>query len=304
MKTIHPTFFKTFLKQFIQMKIHFFTLVLLVLANISTAQNPVPNPSFENWTDGNPDQWFVINLPGIGVPVTEVSPGRSGGKALKSEVVEAFGNPLLTPVQSHADENLNGFPVEQNFTNLRLHYKFSPVGGDDLKVAVFMLDENGVYISGDEVIISEAAANFTELNIPIVYDFPGAAKRCVVSMVIEDIGLEGEDVGSYFIVDDVELNNGEETPTWEESPQIAEVRIFPNPCAATLNITLSAEVGGHYSVGIFDLQGREVQRVLDGEMHNGVYDLQADLSNLPSGTYVCKVSSQAAFSSKQLIINR
>jgi hypothetical protein len=286
------------------MKINLFTLVFFLFANIlATAQNPVPNPGFENWTDGNPDHWFVINLPGIGVPVTEVTPGRTGGKALKSEVVEVFGNPLLSPLQSHTDENLNGFPVEQNYTNLRLYYQFSPMGSDDLKVAILMFDENAFPLSGDEVVISEAASNFTELNIPIVYDFSGEAARCIISMVIEDVSLEGEDIGSYFIVDDVELNNGGATPSREEVPNLADVRVFPNPCTATANITLTVEDGGHYLVGIFDLQGREVVRVLDEDMHNGIYELKADFHHLQAGNYVCKVASPTGISCERFIIN-
>jgi Secretion system C-terminal sorting domain len=286
------------------MKTILFTLAFFLFANLlATAQNPVPNPGFENWTGGNPNHWFIINLPGIGVPVTEVTPGRTGGKALKSEVVEVFGNPLLSPLQSHADENLNGFPVEQNYTNLRLYYQFNPMGGDDLKVAILVFDENGFPLSGDEVVISEAAANFTELNIPIVYDFPGEAARCLVSMVIEDVSLEGEDIGSYFIVDDVELNNGGATPTSEESPYLPNVRVYPNPCTATANITLTVEDGGHYSVGIFDLQGREVVRVLDEDMHGGIYELKADLHHLQGGTYIFKVASPAGISCEKLIIN-
>lgn len=288
------------------MKTHLFTLVLLVLANISTAQNPVPNSSFENWTDGNPNQWFTINIPGLFEMTTPESPGHAGSKAAKCEVLSVATGVVVPVLQSHADENMDGFPVDQAYTNLRLHYKFHPEGGDLFKLAVFMFSENGTTVGFKEVAIAEAAENFTELNLSIDYNgLPGDPVRCLVSMVVAPGEFpDVETPGSYFIVDDVELNNGEETPTWEESPQFAEVRIFPNPCAATLNITLSAEVGGHYSVGIFDQQGREVQRVLDEELYNGVYDLQADLSYLPSGTYVCKVSSQAGFSSKQLIINR
>jgi hypothetical protein len=283
-----------------------FLFISLIISVFAQAQNPMPNPGFENWTDGNPDQWFTINIPGLFLTTTPASPGHSGSKAAKCEVLSMATGVVVPILQSHVDENMNGFPIDRAYSNLQLHYKFHPEGEDVFKVAVFMLSENGTAVGFKEVAIATAAENFTELNLPIEYNgMPGDPVRCLVSMVIAPGEFpDMETPGSYFIVDDVELNDGGSTPVEEEKPQLTDVRIFPNPCAATVNITLSVETGGHYSLGIFDLQGREVLLVLDEEMHGGVYDLQADLSNLPSGTYVCKVASSAASNSKLLTIKR
>jgi Secretion system C-terminal sorting domain len=267
-----------------------FILVAWFFIASAQAQNPVPNPSFENWTDGNPDLWYVINIPSLAIPITEVSPGHTGNKALKSEVIDFLGNPLFSPVQSHVDEHLNGFPVSQNYSNLRLFYKFHPVGGDDLKIAVFMLDENGISIGFQEHIISEPAENFTEINIPIPYEFSGEVERCLISMVIEDLGLEGEDIGSYFIVDDVELNNGA-TPTQEELPNFEVSHVFPNPCSSSLNINIFMTETDHVTVGIYDMNGNKLMELMNGEMHDGNYTLQADMSGFPAGTYLCRLAT-------------
>ena len=44
-------------------KIFNILLAILCLTMTAVAQNPIPNPGFENWTEGQPDGWLTYNSP-------------------------------------------------------------------------------------------------------------------------------------------------------------------------------------------------------------------------------------------------
>ena len=58
------------------------TLTLLCAA-LAWGQNPIPNAGFENWTNGNPDQWFTTNISAPGT-ITQSSDAHSGNWAAQS----------------------------------------------------------------------------------------------------------------------------------------------------------------------------------------------------------------------------
>lgn len=47
----------------------------------------IPNAGFENWTGGEPDNWFTNNLAGVLTLATQSNDARSGSSALKLEMV-------------------------------------------------------------------------------------------------------------------------------------------------------------------------------------------------------------------------
>ncbi|MGA9115719.1 MAG: S41 family peptidase [Bacteroidota bacterium] len=60
---------------------------------------------------------------------------------------------------------------------------------------------------------------------------------------------------------------------------------YPNPCNMSTRIPFSIPVSGYTSLRVYDGLGREVARVLDGELEAGDHDLPLDASRLASGVY-------------------
>lgn len=82
-----------------------------------------------------------------------------------------------------------------------------------------------------------------------------------------------------------------------------KVKIFPNPAAekATLMLDLPADIS--LSIRIFDLTGRDLMTVFEGEMEKGVHQLMLDLSGIGDGMYFCRLSDSEGQTCKSFIIN-
>lgn len=186
-------------------------LSILLFCTSGYAQNPVPNPSLEQWTGHQPNDWFTSNLPdNAGDNVLPSQPGFSGDFALKGTVIEAPGAPgmvLLPLLESNTSDF--GFPVSKTYAYLSLFYRFQPAHpADKLVVSVGVQDDQGSVIGGGFREITAAADSFTLLNLPLSYA-PGRPYRAVISVTIDTNNPEGmPSIGSSFEVDDISLNQG------------------------------------------------------------------------------------------------
>ena len=154
----------------------------------------IPNADFEDWTGGEPDGWLTNNVQGILTPVTESTDPFSGFYAIQGTVV-SFSVVTIVPVF------LTHFPETQRPTLLSGHYKFAPVGGDTMVIAI-ALEKNNVGIGGGRLIITATAGSYTLFQVPITYIDPAAPDTCAIDFSIG--GAEGgAHVGSTMIVDDL-----------------------------------------------------------------------------------------------------
>lgn len=85
--------------------------------------------------------------------------------------------------------------------------------------------------------------------------------------------------------------------------------VVPCPASVSLAVTFSTPSTGTVAVEAFDLAGRMVSRVFEGELAAGVHEIQWNLSAddgtpLPSGIYRLRVSSGGAGASTQAVIVR
>ena len=96
------------------MKNYFFCLQLLYfLLLVPLTFSQIPNHSFENWTNGNPDNWMTNNITGYVEPVTQSNDAHSGNYSVKMEMMIAMSS-LLQPVITVGEYGL-GFPVSQRY---------------------------------------------------------------------------------------------------------------------------------------------------------------------------------------------
>ena len=78
----------------------------------------------------------------------------------------------------------------------------------------------------------------------------------------------------------------------------------PNPTANSIEIDYKLIEHGLTSIIIYDLLGREVLRLLDGDQRPGTYSMSADLSGLPAGSYIYSLRTPTIVKSLHLQIAR
>jgi uncharacterized lipoprotein YddW (UPF0748 family) len=66
---------------------------------------------------------------------------------------------------------------------------------------------------------------------------------------------------------------------------------YPNPFNPVTNIQFSLPAAGYVTLRVFDLLGREVAQLVNGELKPGTYTVRFDASALTSGTYVYVLTS-------------
>ena len=66
---------------------------------------------------------------------------------------------------------------------------------------------------------------------------------------------------------------------------------FPNPFNPSTKISYSLPVDGFVTLKVYDVLGREVSSLVNGNEKAGQYEISFDGSRLASGVYICKMNS-------------
>jgi hypothetical protein len=186
------------------MKYLFLLFIITILSVVSLFAQVVPNGGFENWTNGNPDNWYADNIPAFVAPVTQSSIAHSGSSSVKGTVT-SYSGVVLEPI-IQAGTTGNGFPITQRFKTVTGYYQFSPVQGDILGLN-FILYKNGSAIATAVAIISVSASSWTQFNIDFTYITNEIPDNCILQFLIDGPNRGDYHVGSYFLLDDINLSD-------------------------------------------------------------------------------------------------
>src|SRR5438067_10554767 len=104
-------------------------LLLPALALSFNLLSQIPNSGFENWTNGEPDQWSTTNAPGTSTNVTKVSTAHSGLAAVKLEPFIAGGQ-TVSPVLAYPNNTAGAVPYVGRPLSFSGWYMSNLVGGD------------------------------------------------------------------------------------------------------------------------------------------------------------------------------
>jgi hypothetical protein len=77
---------------------------------------------------------------------------------------------------------------------------------------------------------------------------------------------------------------------------------YPNPFNPTTLIRFSVPDRNRYSLKVFDVLGREIVRLLDGELTAGVHEIQFNASKFSSGIYFYQLQSKSAVLTRKLVL--
>jgi len=80
----------------------------------------------------------------------------------------------------------------------------------------------------------------------------------------------------------------------ENSPeQDAVLQIFPNPASGQSVVHIAISTKGQFRLNVLDINGREVDNLLDGNMNPGLYNVEMDAGRYPAGMYFVVLSGPA-----------
>ena len=103
----------------------------------------------------------------------------------------------------------------------------------------------------------------------------------------------------YYQYDESSLNVQE----WLSSANAWEVVIFPNPTSTTLNVRYNLPKEDELTIALFDMQGKLILQKKLGKQVSGEHKETLDLTSMPQGTYVCRISGQQNTINKTVIKN-
>ncbi len=90
--------------------------------------------------------------------------------------------------------------------------------------------------------------------------------------------------------------------TSHESKTFSLFQNYPNPFNPTTTISYQLPQAAHVTVAIYDVQGRLVETLVDGEKAAGRYSVQWHAENVPSGVYFYRIQAGRFTATKKLLL--
>jgi hypothetical protein len=79
---------------------------------------------------------------------------------------------------------------------------------------------------------------------------------------------------------------------------------YPNPFNPVTTIHFQLPAASHVRLAVYDLLGREVGILVDGDQPEGWYAVPFDASHLPSGVYICRMSAGGYESAVRMMLEK
>jgi hypothetical protein len=266
-------------------RIILFISICLVLVSVSSAQ--IPNAGFENWSiAGAPTSWTTLNAPPLAVPITQSSDAHSGSSSMQGTVVSYLGGVPYPPLA------WCGFPLSTASAALNGWYKFSPVGGDSIQIFVVFF-KSGTPVASGELMLWKSASSYTQFSVPISQS-PAPDSAWIEILISSSSGTAH--IGSKFNIDD--LSFGPATTGVQESnpanPGVfALSQNYPNPFNPSTIISYRLPIEGMVQLEVYDIMGRTLATLVNGEKPAGQYTATFDGSKFTSGIYFYRLNVMA-----------
>ncbi len=103
----------------------------------------------------------------------------------------------------------------------------------------------------------------------------------------------------YSLTTDNSITQREEMPTG-----IAVHQNAPNPFSGETTITFELTQAGAVTLAVYDMLGREVAVLVDDVLPSATFDATFDASNLPTGTYVYRLTTEAGSATGSMTVLR
>lgn len=270
--------------------------LLGISAGLIRAQNPIPNPGFENWSAGNPVGWTTTNILTV-TPISQNNQSHSGTSAAKLEVVSVF-SVAITPVLT-----CNSVSINQNYQTFSYYYKANLSGGDKfLTYAMLTANGNAHGAAVDSLSASNNSNVYVQRNVQVLYVPPASqtADMLTITCFIAGPNSGTPAIGSNVTIDDLSLTGGgTATGLIEHQEMLTELgSAMPNPATSICLVPFSLKEAAKVEMELYSADGKKVRRILDEKLNAGKYKAECEVADLPPGLYLCRfrVNDQVHYS--------
>lgn len=282
--------------------------MLLFVTGALLAQNPVPNPGFETWSNGtDPDNWSTSNAPGFVTNVTQSSNAHSGASAVRGEVVNFSGVPFPPSITAGSSPGVP-FPVSQAYERVTGFYQLGlavPGSGEALSVSASLLDAGFAVVASGQDFYSTETTTYQPFSIDLDYGTGNGNDPAYATIVIL-IGSSGAiNVGTYFLVDDLALEASTGIVATGDPALVGRFHLaqnYPNPFNPSTTFQFTLPKAADVRLTVYNQLGQEVARVVEQYLAAGEYHADWTTENLPSGVYYYRLDAGEYHASKKLIL--
>lgn len=113
---------------------------------------------------------------------------------------------------------------------------------------------------------------------------------------------EGSGTGLDFATIKYGQTVGIQNINTEEPSEFSLGQNYPNPFNPVTNITFSLPNSANIKLTVFDIAGREIAQLVNGQLNAGTYNVDFDASHLASGTYFYKLETAGFTDIKKMIL--
>lgn len=258
----------------------------------------VPNGDFEDWTVFGLSDWTTNNTYGEAF-ITKSPISYSGAAAIIGQTI-AYTDTVLCPKLKLL------VPTQEVPGALDGYFRFLPDGNDRFLVSVKAYKNSEVVAEGmfsDSGLVDSYKAFRANIS-PVA----GKSDSLTDSLTIEVTLLPGDSAkfhgGTAFFVDDFSFGKFTAvSPRQQNVP--SEFRLFqnyPNPFNPTTTILYDVPKKSHVTLLVYDVLGRKVATLVDGERSGGEYRVTFNGSRLASGVYFYRLKAGNYASVKKLLL--
>ncbi len=115
-----------------------------------------------------------------------------------------------------------------------------------------------------------------------------------------DVGVLGEITSVNFT--EVTGEVGTSTETGDLPERFTLEQNYPNPFNPATTISFEMREAGHVSIKVYDALGREVATLVDGTRTAGSHSVSFEAADLPSGTYIYRMSAGGVEKSQMMTL--
>ncbi len=268
------------------------------------AQTTIPNSSFENWINGNPEYWDTSNKNILGTIFHGVledtnSPQHGNAAARVSTTIKVVGTyPVILPGILTLGEiqidiinqtgNINaGIPFNGRPFELKGYYKYNPSAGDScfLGIAFTKWDGNQNDTIAEELFFqSSKVQNWTEFIIPIDYNSTDNPDSMNIMIASSDITNFLAVLGSTLWIDNLSLDYGGVSVI--DLAMNKYFSVYPDESRENLIISLNFEETKMTNISLFSIEGKELYRTTKSIEKSKE---SINVVSLPTGIYVVDV---------------
>ncbi len=269
-----------------------FTIILLLVKTIAAQ---IPNGSFEEWTNGNPESWQTTNIPIVPPSILLDSDSYSGSLSVKGIVVSDVNNHPFQPYLGIYGAGAQGFPVTMTYDHFTGWFKSFLLPGDRFRAYIRLFNSNQETIAEGALNIDSSVSMWTEFDVTINYFNTEAPVSCAIFFTITDSSaISSGQIGSYFKVDGLSLASTVGISTYAIENNISVFVKHSDDAIVIKNFR--NEKGFHYSVN--DISGKNILR---DQCDCG--EVQISTASFPAGIFLLDISSEDGRLVKKIFID-